>query len=148
MDGHPHKDECHCGAHGHYHHEHESKSHAHTHRHDEKQFPSIHIDTHENAVIGSVSFRLEGCYEDALMSLQNRMKAAAGDIEAADGLIGHMKAFVRKDGQSCAISLTDKEDIQLKHCMGNGIIVEGANIVFGLSEQQLENILKKHFQIG
>jgi len=123
-------------------HEHEHE-HEHHHHHDEPKFPSVHIDTHDSAIIGTVNCKIEGTYEEALAEMQHRMQITAERIEEMGGLVGHIKAFAHEDGRGCMLSLTDCDDIQLKPCTGSGIIVEGANIVFGVSEEQLEELLEE-----
>ena len=154
--GHRHGEGCGChndhhgeeaGRRGHDHHHGETgECHEHHHHHESDEFPSVSVYTHDIAVVGSVKCRIDGEYEDALDKLQGCMEEAARAVEAAGGMIGHVKAFAKEEARSCMISITDGEDIQRKPSVGNGICVENANIVFSVTPARLEEILKGAFK--
>lgn len=95
--------------------------------------------------MGSVKCRIPGTYEKALEKLKDCMKKTAEAVEEAEGLIGHVKAFAREEARTCMISITDGEDMQCRPGSGQGIYVESANIVFGVTPEELEAILKRTF---
>ena len=74
-----------CGCHDQ---DHEREHH---HHHESDEFPSVSVYTHDIAVVGSVKCRIDGEYEDALDKLQGCMEEAARAVEAAGGMIGHVK---------------------------------------------------------
>ena len=129
-----------CGCHD------QDHEHEHHHHHESDEIPSVSVYTQDIAVVGSVKCRIDGEYEDALDKLQGCMEEAARAVEAAGGMIGHVKAFAKEEARSCMISITDGEDIQRKPSVGNGICVENANIVFGVTPARLEEILKGAFK--
>jgi hypothetical protein len=90
-----------------------------------------------------MKFRISGTYEDALKELIDRTEKLAAKIEVCGGLIGHIKSFAHEDARGCLLSLTELGDIQAKHCIGDGVLIETACIVFGLSSDALEEILKQ-----
>lgn len=128
--------------HGHDH-EHD---HNHEHEHDTEEFPSVSVYTHDAATVGSVKCKIDGTYEEALNELQSCMEKTAKAVEAEGGIIGHVKALAKEEARSCMISVTDGEDIQRKPFVGSGIYAESANIVFGVTPEQLEKILKEAFE--
>lgn len=133
-----------CG----HHHDHECDRHHHDHEHHHhhtEEIPSVSVYTHDMAVVGSVRCRIGGTYEAALDRLQSCMAQAAGAVESAGGLIGHVKAYAKEEARSCMLSITEGEDIQKKDVCGNGIYAESASIVFGVTTEVLENILREAF---
>ena len=123
---------------------HEGQDH-HEHHHEPDKIPSVSVYTHEIATVGSVKCRIPGTYEKALEKLKDCMKKTAEAVEEAEGLIGHVKAFAREEARTCMISITDGEDMQCRPGSGQGIYVESANIVFGVTPEELEAILKRTF---
>lgn len=137
----------HSHRHGHggeEHYCHEGQDH-HEHHHEPDKIPSVSVYTHEIATVGSVKCRIPGTYEKALEKLKDCMKKTAEAVEEAEGLIGHVKAFAREEARICMISITDGEDMQCRPGSGQGIYVESANIVFGVTPEELEAILKRTF---
>jgi hypothetical protein len=127
---------------------HEEHSHEHHHDHVHQhgnEFPLLEITAHESAVIGTVKCRIPGSYEEGQKKLQEILQRTAEDIENAGGLIGHLKAFAREEIRSCMISVTEADDLQIKQGRENALCVENANIVFGITENSLKDILKKNF---
>ena len=150
--GHDHNHNRDCSHdHGHdhdcgHHHDHECNHHHHEHEHHHtEEIPSVSVYTHDMAVVGSVRCRISGTYEAALDRLQSCMAQAAGAVESAGGLIGHVKAYAKEEARSCMLSITEGEDIQKKDVCGNGIYAESASIVFGVTTEVLENILREAF---
>lgn len=135
--------ECVCG---HEHHHDQHHEHHHEHHHAKDDWPSVHVTTHDASVVGTVKCKINGDYDNALDQLQDCMKKVAGAVENAGGLIGHIKAFAREDAKNCMISITDVDDIQRKCSTGRGIFVENVCIVFEISPEQLEKILRESFQ--
>ena len=43
------------------------------------------------------------------------------------------------------LSMTDPDDLQVKPCQGDGVLAEGAGILFGVNKNTLENILVDAF---
>ena len=102
-----------CGCHDH-HHGHDHEHHHEHHHHEQEAFPAVSVYTHETATVGSVKCRIAGEYEEALNRLQKCMEETAREVEAAGGLIGHVKAFAKEEARYCMISITDGEDVQRK----------------------------------
>lgn len=103
----------------------------------------VNVTLHGKAVIGSFSGKIEGTYENTLDEMKRRLQRVAKEVEDSGGLIGHIKAFVKEDAGSCMISLTEKDDLQVKLCNGNRIFINGASIVFNIAPDDLEKIIKK-----
>lgn len=140
---HPHEHEHHDHEHEHHPHEHEYHHHEHEHSHETKM--GIEITAHESAWIGTVRCRIPGNYAAALDTLQEWMEEEASDIEAAGGLIGHIKAFARENSRSCMLSLTECGDTQRKESTCPSVYVEHAAIVFGIHKDTLQEILFARF---
>lgn len=122
----------------HPHHHHES-------HHHENVFPLLEISTHQKAVIGTIRCRIPKDYETGIENLKKTLTDIAREIEDLGGIIGHLKAFVREEDRSCMLSVTEADDIQSKEGRADALYVEIADIAFGISETQMEDILKKYF---
>ena len=139
MHEHEHEHEHH---HDHDHEHHHDHDHEHDHGHEA---PSLEISHHENALIATLRIVIPGEYEQALAILQDAMQKTAEEIEQQDGLIGHIKAFVTEENRSCMISIPEADDVQIKNAEAPSVHVECANIVFGLTDGQLESLVRSHF---
>lgn len=131
-----------------HHHEHEHEHHhEHEHEHEHTQAPDtgIAISAHEGAQIGTVRCRIPGSYGLALDTLQERMEEEASDIEAAGGMIGHIKASAREESRCCMFSITECGDTQRKESVCPSVYVEHAAIVFGIGGDVLLDILTTRF---
>ena len=133
-----------CCDHDHDHHDCCDHDHHHE-QHLEEGFSPIHVYMHDTAVVASVKCHINGEYDACIQQLKTCMQNIAEQIEKKDGVVGHIKAYVREDARNCMISVTDGENICVKPDHGNGIDVENANIVFGISMDDIEEILKKEF---
>ena len=146
--GHEHEHE-HGHEHVHHHdhdHEHEHRhEHDHEHHHDHGHDSPIEITTHEEAVIGTVRVRIPGSYEEALEDLKTRMAQTADEVEAAGGMVGHIKAFAREEARTAMVSIPEPGDVQIKSGTDPGLRCEVANIVFGIEKEELESILENHY---
>lgn len=152
MSGHEHEHH-HEHGHEHHHHEHEHDhehrhgyEHEHDHEHHHDHDAPIEITTHENAVIGTVRIRIPGSYEEALEDLKARMAETADEVEAAGGMVGHIKAFAREESRTAMVSIPEPGDVQIKNGSDPGLRCEIANIVFGIDTEVLERILKNHYE--
>lgn len=146
--GHDHHHEHHncCGHdHEHVYHDHDCCGHDHHEQHLEEGFSPIHVYMHDAATVASVKFHMDGEYEECVQTMKARMQETARRIEEKDGVVGHIKAYVREDARNCMISVTDAETVNMKPDQGQGLFVENANIVFGISEEEIEEILKDIF---
>lgn len=123
----------------------EQAEHEHHHHHEHDHDLPIEITTHEEAVIGTVRIRIPGSYEEALEDLKTRMAETAEEVEAAGGMVGHIKAFAREEARTAMISIPEPGDVQIKNGSDPGVRCEIANIVFGIDEEELEHILEKHY---
>lgn len=130
---HHHDEACSCGCHG---------DHQHT-PHPARN--PISVKTHDTSVVGSYQFELEGSFAEAEAVLEVLLKRVAKDVLALGGIIGHIKAVVKSDGETCMISIT--EDEANKHHNSNSCCrAEGVAIVFAVLPEQLEAILNTAFQ--
>lgn len=126
----------------------EPSDHNHHHHHDHQNtfsLPLVDVDVLDHAVIGTVKCRIPGQYEEARAMLTEAMQKTAGDVESSGGLIGHIKAYVREECRTCMISITEAGDMQKKEDESPSLYVDNAAIVFGISDTELENILKQNF---
>lgn len=133
---HHHDENCWCGGHdGHHnHHGHQSELHCHVPH-------SITVKTHDTSLVGSYRLTIEACFDEADAILDGALKKIAAEIIALGGIIGHIKANLTAENQSCMISITevesDKHYIDSRRCQA-----EGVAIVFGILPAQLEAILE------
>ena len=138
---HDHDDDCCCGHdhhdHDHHHHHHD---HEHHHHHDEK----IEISTHEDAAIATVRMDLGTDRQAAENQLKNFMRAVAEGSEAAGGMVGHIKFFL-KESQGRMLSMTDLEEIQEKPAAAAEFTAEGVAIILSIDPEDLEEIVKLHY---
>lgn len=139
---HDHDENCGCGCHDDHHH-HPEPSHQ-----PEQQHHSHHlitVKTHDTSLVGSYKFDIETPFEEAETTLDNLLKHVSQEVTALGGIIGHIKALLNAQGNSCMISIT--EDESDKHrTVGSSCQVEGVAIVFCITPNQLESILKRVFK--
>ena len=144
-----HHDHHDCCEHDHHHDHHDCGGHDHHHDHQEQHleegFSPIHVYMHNAATVASVKFHMDGEYEECVQILKAHMQETARRIEKKDGVVGHIKAYVREDARNCMISVTDAETVNMKPDQGKGLFVENANIVFGISMEDMEELLKDIF---
>lgn len=146
---HTHDENCGCGCHdGHHHHQHEhhgesEHQHGPEHHHDHSQ--PITITTHDMSIVGSYAFSIEKKYDEAQLLLDQMLKQVAKEVENSGGIIGHIKAFLKADGESCMISITEEESNK-RYLKAECCKVEGVAIVFGIKPEQLKSILTNAFK--
>ena len=107
--------------------------------------PGIRIEHHNGALIGSVTQQLKFSYEQALILVKAQMEQIANAVETAGGFIGHIKFHLEGAPRSCMLSLTEPGDLQEKSSSDGPVLVQGAVIVFDLSETELEQMLVDAF---
>lgn len=125
-----------CGCHGDHHHAapaHQPERHQHNPQ-------AITVKTHDASLVGSYRLTIELSFEEAVTTLDAALKKIAAQITERGGIIGHIKANLTAEGQSCMISLTEEKSDQhyndSRRCQ-----VEGVAIVFGILPEQLTAIL-------
>ena len=104
---HEHEPDCTCGCHEHEHaHEHE---HEHgTHDVLESACATIHLESHTHEETATVSMDIEPHVDSALSfsDIVTLMQAVASAVESAGGIVGHIKAFARRDDAFVHASVT------------------------------------------
>ena len=153
-DDHEHEDhdhECGCGHHHHNHdHDHEGHHHHHDHDHDHHDHEHHHhdekieISTHEDATIATVRMALGADRQAAEAQLKSFMRAVAEESEAAGGMVGHIKFFL-KESQGQMLSMTDLEEIQVKPAAAAEYTAEGVCIILEIDPDDLAEIVKLHY---
>ncbi|MCL1803042.1 MAG: hypothetical protein FWG30_05285 [Eubacteriaceae bacterium] len=151
-DGHDHgehdHDEHDHGGHDHDEHDHDGHDHDSEDEHDhaEEGQEYLGITTHDESVVGSVRRFYSGTYEDAVEYMQGKVKAVAEKVAAAGGIIGHIKAYIRSEGDSCMLSVTDDEsDSNIRMYPSEKTTLEMASIVFLITPDELKGILESEF---
>ena len=76
--------------------------------------------------------------------LRSFMRAVAEGSEAAGGMVGHIKFFL-KESQGCMLSMTDLEEIQEKPAAAAEFTAEGVAIILSIDPEDLEEIVKLHY---
>jgi len=138
---HEHDENCECGCHDEHHDEHqhhESEPHHYEHQ-------PITITTHDMSIVGSYTFNIEKNYKESETILDDLLKQVAKEVTDLGGIIGHIKAFLKSEGESCMISITDDESNK-RYVKEARCRVEGVAIVFCIETVELEVILKKAFK--
>ncbi len=129
-------EECCCG------HDHEDHEHHHHHHHHDDE--PVEVSTHEDSIIATVRLGSLGRDKQAAMvKLRSFMRAVAEETEGLDGMIGHIKFFL-KESKGTMFSMTDLEEIQEKPAEGFEYTAEGVCIVLGIEPDTLEDIVKRH----
>ena len=153
-EDHDHEDEC-CHDHGHHHHDHDDEDHEcgcghhhhHDHDHDHEHHhhdEKIEISTHEDATIATVRMALGADRQAAEAQLKSFMRAVAEESEAAGGMVGHIKFFL-KESQGQMLSMTDLEEIQVKPSAAAEFTAEGVCIILEIDPDDLAEIVKLHY---
>lgn len=101
-------------GHGHHGHDHHDHDHDHDHAHDhfeetlEAPWGSVQIEAHTHEQAATVSMVLRPS-ADALVPFSlivSSMQRIAEDVEAAGGIVGHVKAFAREGSSFAHASVT------------------------------------------
>ena len=143
-----HGEDCCCGHDHDHHHDHDDccghdHDHEHHHHHHGRR-EGIDISTHDDSVIASVKIVFREELPQAEILLKSFMRAVAEEVEAVGGMVGHIKFFL-KETHGNMYSMTDTEDIRKIDGGRSEIRAEGAVIVLGLTEEQLEEIVAVHY---
>ena len=133
--------ECGCGHHHGHHHHHHDHDHDHEHHHHDEK---IEISTHEDATIATVRMSLGTDRQAAEAQLKSFMRAVAEESEAAGGMVGHIKFFL-KESQGQMLSMTDLEEIQVKPAAAAEFTAEGVCIILEIDPDDLAEIVKLHY---
>lgn len=138
---HDHDENCSCGCHDdHPHH----SGHSHQPEPHQHLYHPITVKTHDTSLVGSYKFDINTSFKEAETILSDLLKQVSQEVTALGGIIGHIKAILNSEGDSCMISIT--EDESDKHLIkGSRCHIEGVAIVFCINPDQLENILNKTF---
>ena len=131
MNLHEHDDPC-SGHNGHAHHEHVCDEHCH---HDGE----ITIMLHDEAIVGTVSIHLHLAFGPVKSITQDIIRELSLWTEASGGIVGHIKAFISADEESCSLSLTESDVNTVNE--GYHISLNINAILFGVSEHQLHDKL-------
>ncbi|MBU4440450.1 MAG: hypothetical protein KJ779_12855 [Firmicutes bacterium] len=137
---HHHDENCSCGCHDdHPESSHQPEQHHHLHH-------PITVKIHDTSLVGSYKFDIDTSFEESETILDGLLKQVSQQVTALGGIIGHIKALLNAQGNSCMFSIT--EDESDKHrTAGSSCHVEGVAIVFGILPEQLERILNKAFNL-
>ena len=135
-----HSQQCTCGLEDHDH------NHDHKHNHEANQKSFVSVSTHDQSMVGTYRFELLGSYEEGRARLANLLKDVGDKVTAAGGIIGHIKAHMTSVEKGCVISVTDEES-DLRPTYHNECKVEGVAIVFGITTEELEMILREVFPL-
>jgi len=132
------------GEDGHSHDE-EGHEHEHTHEHSaDEEYTGI--TTHDESIVGSIRRFYPGAYSEAVDYMKGKVKTIAEKVTSAGGIIGHIKAFIRAEGDSCMLSVTDDEsDSNVRDYVSSKNTLELASIVFLITKEQLLQILIDEF---
>jgi hypothetical protein len=133
---HHHDESCSCGCHDEHHQTHHEASH-----HPQT---AITVKTHETSIVGSYQFKIEGSFSEAEAILEIGLKQVAKEVTALGGIVGHIKALVKSEGETCMISITD-EEANKHYRKSTRCRAEGVAIVFAILPKQLETILQIAF---
>ena len=144
---HEHDENCGCGCHDEHHHDHhcEPEHHHESEHHHHHEHKPITITTHDMSIVGSYTFSIEKSYHEAEVILDILLKQVAKEVVSRGGIIGHIKAFLASEGESCMISITEEESNK-RHVKASCCKAEGVAIVFCVEPEQLEEILTDAFK--
>ncbi|MFA0815247.1 MAG: hypothetical protein ACC608_05615 [Anaerofustis sp.] len=120
--------------------------HEHAHLDTEENGIAISVTTHDSSVVGSYRLKTEKSFNDAQESTGKLLEQIASRVNEFGGLIGHIKAIVKEESDSCILSVTDT-DANRRILQGSGAKIEGVAIVFGITPQQLQSIMQQTFGI-
>lgn len=144
-----------CSCH---HHTHETEKHVcgcghHEHGKEEICEPmerigkwKIRFEKHEGAVVASMSCEMEGEYEKLVKECEKEILYLAHKIEENGGLIGHIKMYVKEEGRSCMLSLTDSSALHRKEETEKRSMAEGVCIVIGMDTEGVRDLMHEYME--
>lgn len=137
--------------HGEHEHEHEHEhGHGHEHHHDEDVLIDdgsrfLSMLEHEGQLVASYRLNLPGALDTAKSTLSEFTGAIAEAVYAQGGVVGHIKAFARSQGDSFRISIT-VHDPDIIDFSDESVHVEGVAIVFGVDKTWYEQYLTEQVE--
>lgn len=131
-----HSQQCSCESHDHDHHH----GHHHEHHHSQEGDSTISVSTHDQSIVGTYKFKMNGNYEECSASLCSVLQEIADKVTKLDGIVGHIKAHLASMEKGCVISVTD-ELADIRPVDQSVCQIEGVAIVFGVSIEAFEEIL-------
>ena len=147
---HDHGPDCECGCHDHgHHHEHEHEhDHEHDHEHEHShEKPLIDEDglslgllDHNGSLVASYRLALKCTADEAKERLSAFAKTVAAAVDEQGGLVGHIKAFAREQGDGFRVSLTT-DTVDIADFPNQSVQVDGVAIVLGVDEAWYEEFI-------
>lgn len=114
-------------------HEHCEHQHCnHSHSHD-----GIKSKIHDGAVVISAEREIQGSIKVIKDKLEMEIKNLAKWVEEKDGIVGHIKAYIKSEGLAYMLSYT-AEEVQLKEVPPINIHVSLTAIVFNVDIHEME----------
>lgn len=131
----------HAHDHGHEH------GHAHDHEHEADEVTLIDEDgvflsllDHAGSLVASYRFTLDCSLDEAKSKLSAFALAISNAVDERGGLVGHVKAFAREQGDAFRISVTtDTPDVL--DFPGRSVLVEGVAIVVAVDKEWYQELV-------
>ena len=102
-----------------------------------KELIEVHI--HEGATIASGVFTLEVEYQCLINLIRAELEKIAKWVDKEGGLIGHIKAYLKRGESGVLLSITDfDEQVSIQHNKGRPIEVNIAAIVYNIAPELLQ----------
>ena len=120
--------------------EHEGDAtHNHMPEHHHPKKGEIEVYVHEGATIASGVFTFEIEYQRIINPIKAQLEEIAQWVDKEGGLIGHIKAYLKRGESGALLSITDfDEKISVKHSMSQSVEVSMAAIVYNITPERLQ----------
>ena len=144
-----HHDHGHEGHGHHHHHEHNHEGHDHHHDHEHEADEKTLIDDgatlltlldHSGSLVASYRFTLPCDLDTAKARLSVFAQAVSTAVDERGGMVGHIKAFARHQGDGFRISLTTT-DPDIMDFPNQAVLVEGVAIVLAVDAEWYEGYI-------
>ena len=141
-DGHDHDDHCGCGCD----HDHEDGHHHHDegHKYVVEGFRLVETHKHEGATVCSFECDTKLAGDDAKKAMEEAFISLKDWLNAQGAIIGHVKGFIKENGQTTTFSTVGAE-LNINSHEGCGSTVGFASIVFGPDEETLKDKVVEEF---
>ncbi|MGD9209969.1 MAG: hypothetical protein PVI90_04305 [Desulfobacteraceae bacterium] len=112
---------------------------VHDHKHHRHKNSEIEVYVHENATIASGAYAVVGEYQKIENHIKTQLKEIAIWVDKQGGLIGHIKAYLKRGQSGVLLSITDFDgQVSVKRNQNVSVQISITAIVFNITQEQLQ----------
>ncbi len=126
------------------HHDHHHQGHDHHGHHHSSDKKTFHVHVHDGATVASGVFTVPLKYQAVVVYMQNQLKLIAEWVDAEGGIIGHIKAYLKRSDANTLMSITDcDEEVSVKKNERESVEISFTAIVYAIKPDVLDSRLSE-----